>query len=244
MKKGNIKWFLAGVLAAIMLTMSIPALASTGTRTIEVVYNNIKITLDGKQVTPRDGQGNVIEPFIYNGTTYLPLRAVASALGLAVEWDSGTQTVLLGTGAVSGDWSKDNPAPIGTKINVDYQTTIAGSGWKGAMFVSQVLRGGEAAAEFSQSLISQNRVGEGQEIVLAKIQIETANDSPRQWGVGMTQFFTGYSGYNDRLGGAFYGTPKDGDGYVWRAFVVDKSDTQPKLAFDPYGVNNVWFGLY
>jgi len=244
MKKGKIKWFLAGVLAALMLVSSIPVLAATGSKTIEIFYNNIKITLDGKQITPRDGQGVIVEPFTYQGTTYLPLRAVATALGLSVDWDAATKTVILGTGVVTGDWSKDNPAPIGTKINIDYKLSSGSDGWKGSMFVSQVLRGDEAAAEFNKAVFGQNKIGEGQEIILAKIMVDTAPDSPRQWSVGLTQFFNGYNGYNDKLNGAFYGTPKDGEGYVWRAYIVDESETQPKLTFNPYGVDNAWFSLY
>ncbi|MBQ9976669.1 MAG: hypothetical protein IJP16_09160 [Clostridia bacterium] len=47
-------------------------------------YNDIKICIDGNYITPKDAGGNVVEPFIINGTTYLPVRAVASALGKEV----------------------------------------------------------------------------------------------------------------------------------------------------------------
>jgi len=242
-KSGNIKGFLAGVLVTVILMSSVSALASTGSKNIEIFYNNIKITLDGKQVTPRDGRGDIVEPFIYNDSIYLPIRAIATALGLSADWDGNTRTAILGTGAVSGDWSKDKPAPIGTKINVDYTLTTSG-GWKGAMFVSQVLRGDEAVAQYNPTFFGQNKVGENQEIILVKVQITTAADSPSPWGVGLTQFFSGYSGYNDRLSGAFYGVPSDGDGYVWRGMIVDKTDSQPKLAFETSSVKNVWFALY
>jgi hypothetical protein len=32
--------------------------------------------IDGVTITPKDVTGNVVDPFIYNGTTYLPVRAV------------------------------------------------------------------------------------------------------------------------------------------------------------------------
>jgi len=240
MIRANIKGFVVGLLFMCILLVSISALADGGTRTIEVNYSNIKITLDGKQITPRDGKGDIVEPFTYNGTTYLPVRGIATALGLAVDWDSTTNTVLLGTGIVSGDWNKDNPAPIGTKINIDY----GANKWKGAMFVSQVLRGEDALEQFNQKLFELNRLTENQEVVLAKVLIETSPDSPTQWSYGLTQFFSGYSGYTDILVGAYYGAPDGGDGYIWRAYIVDKSDTQPKLTFKPFGVDNVWFKLY
>ena len=37
-----------------------------------------------------------MEPFIYNGTTYLPVRAVGEALGKQVGWDGKTKTVYIG----------------------------------------------------------------------------------------------------------------------------------------------------
>ena len=44
-----------------------------------------------------DANGNYVEPFIIDGTTYLPVRGIASALGLNVGWDGATKTVLLTT---------------------------------------------------------------------------------------------------------------------------------------------------
>lgn len=63
---------------------------------INVSYNGIKIVVNGTEVPlGKDGSGKQIEPFIYNGTTYLPVRSVAEVLGKDVEWDPSTQTVFL-----------------------------------------------------------------------------------------------------------------------------------------------------
>lgn len=64
--------------------------------TIEVDYLDIKLVVNGKEVTPKDASGKVVEPFAYNGTTYLPVRAVGEALGKSVRWEGETQTVHLG----------------------------------------------------------------------------------------------------------------------------------------------------
>lgn len=64
---------------------------------IEAVYNDIKIVIHGEQITPKDGDGNIVNPFIYDGTTYLPIRAVSEALGETVDWDGSTNTVYIGT---------------------------------------------------------------------------------------------------------------------------------------------------
>lgn len=94
--KGQWKSFAAGVLVTLLLVGSIGTAAATvGKKTAELNYNNIKVTLDGKAVNLVDANGNPVEPFTISGTTYLPVRAVAGAFGLEVEWDGSTQTVIL-----------------------------------------------------------------------------------------------------------------------------------------------------
>lgn len=69
--------------------------ASNGTVQKILSYNNIKISMNGNEIKPTDADGNYVEPFIIDGTTYLPVRAVANAIGLNVGWDESTKTVLL-----------------------------------------------------------------------------------------------------------------------------------------------------
>ena len=98
MKKG----FLSGFLTALVLLGLIgTASATIGRRTVNIDYNNINVTLNGKAVELVDANGNAVEPFAINGTTYLPVRAVSTALGLDVGWDGATSTVIL-KGSESG----------------------------------------------------------------------------------------------------------------------------------------------
>lgn len=72
-------------------------LAADGVKqTIDVFYRDIRLVVDGLPVTPKDASGRVVEPFIYDGTTYLPARALAEALGKPVSWDGETSTVYIG----------------------------------------------------------------------------------------------------------------------------------------------------
>ena len=73
------------------------AYALTGSKTINASYNDVKIYIDQKLVTPKDINGNVVEPFIYNGTTYIPIRAVGEAFGKPVSWDGHSSSVYIGT---------------------------------------------------------------------------------------------------------------------------------------------------
>lgn len=49
---------------------------------------SVKIMVNGSEFHPTDVNGNEVMTFIYNGTTYAPLRALAEAYGLEVGYDS------------------------------------------------------------------------------------------------------------------------------------------------------------
>ena len=95
-KLSNLKWFTLGMVVCLLVTtLIVPAFASTLSKTAQLMYNEIKITLNGNTVTPKDANGKAVEPFTIDGTTYLPVRAVCGALGIGVYWDGATKTVVL-----------------------------------------------------------------------------------------------------------------------------------------------------
>lgn len=49
---------------------------------------SVKILVNGSEFQPKDANGNDVMTFIYNGTTYAPLRALAEAYGLEVGYDA------------------------------------------------------------------------------------------------------------------------------------------------------------
>lgn len=83
-----------GVLATVLLLSGVTSAASR-TETINVTFRGIRIVVDGMEYSAKDSDGNSIEPFIYNGTTYLPVRAVSQALDRRVVWDGSTSTVFI-----------------------------------------------------------------------------------------------------------------------------------------------------
>lgn len=93
--KEKLKGIAIGLLMGVLLTGGI-SYAATRSETIDVFYDNIKIFIDGEELDPRDGDGEKVEPFIYNGTTYLPVRAVGQAVGKSVDWDGVEKVVYLG----------------------------------------------------------------------------------------------------------------------------------------------------
>lgn len=53
---------------------------------------DVRLTIDGQAVSLADAAGNAVQPFTYNGTTYVPIRAVADYLGAGVHYNSSTKT--------------------------------------------------------------------------------------------------------------------------------------------------------
>ncbi|WP_426452021.1 stalk domain-containing protein [Paenibacillus sp. S-38] len=101
MKKLSSKFkMVSGIAVGSLLVGSVGTFAATGgSAMIEVFYNVAHIKINNESKMPSEGK-----PFIYNGTTYVPLRYVAENLGQAVGWDAATQTVLIGdTGTGSGN---------------------------------------------------------------------------------------------------------------------------------------------
>lgn len=91
MKKSS---FFAGFLTALMLLgIGGTALAYQTQATLD--YPGITVTLDGKMLELKDAQGVPVDPFTMEDTTYLPVRAISNALGLDVDWDQQTRTVVL-----------------------------------------------------------------------------------------------------------------------------------------------------
>lgn len=115
------KMKIVGLILVLVMVMvvSTTVFATVGSRTAEVLYDNIKILLNGKEVLPTDANGNAVEPFIIDGTTYLPVRGISSALGLNVGWDGTTNTVTL-----------DNPGVFqgGVQVYDDKYVTIEFAG--------------------------------------------------------------------------------------------------------------------
>ncbi|MDR0930727.1 MAG: copper amine oxidase N-terminal domain-containing protein [Clostridiales bacterium] len=80
-----------GLLMGISLTTTIAfgtvAFASSGVRGLSAEYSDISIIVDSEQIVPKDANGVEVEPFIVDGTTYVPLRAVADAFDKEVAWN-------------------------------------------------------------------------------------------------------------------------------------------------------------
>ncbi len=60
------------------------------TKQISVAYRSIKISIDGQDLSTDT------EPFIFQGRTFVPLRAIGEAFGKEVTWDAANNRVIIG----------------------------------------------------------------------------------------------------------------------------------------------------
>lgn len=59
------------------------------------LHKDLTIIIDGYTQDFRDANGSPVYPIMYNGTTYLPVRAIGNLMGKDVGWDEATQTITL-----------------------------------------------------------------------------------------------------------------------------------------------------
>jgi hypothetical protein len=76
--------------------IGITAAAATTLVDIRAQLNKeLKFTLNGAPWQPKAGE-TVIYPITYEGSTYLPVRAVAEAMDIPIQWDAENYTVHIG----------------------------------------------------------------------------------------------------------------------------------------------------
>ncbi|MCM3760975.1 copper amine oxidase N-terminal domain-containing protein [Alkalihalobacillus oceani] len=99
MKKKLMVFMMASVL---VVGFALGASASPILERISAHLNwSISFVIDGSNWVPTDQNNEKLAPITYQNTTYLPIRAVSEALGVAVDWDQQTQTISLGEGTES-----------------------------------------------------------------------------------------------------------------------------------------------
>lgn len=91
-KKFNIKSFTLGVCLTLVLTSTLTVTAQS----IDVFMGGIKVYWESVEKILRDTKGEKVEPIIYNGTTYVPLRAMSNLMGKDVDWNQSEKAVYVG----------------------------------------------------------------------------------------------------------------------------------------------------
>ena len=93
--KNNKMRKIAILVAVMMLVMSFSStgFASWLDQTIKASYRNISVYVNGTVKQAKNVSGVVIEPFIVDGTTYVPLRGIADILGYQVSFNPTTYRI-------------------------------------------------------------------------------------------------------------------------------------------------------
>ena len=114
--KKQLTSFLAGTLVTTLIfALSISALASVGA--FDITVSPIDLLVHGNVFQPKDVNGKDVMVFVYEGTTYAPVRALAEAYGLQVGYDSGknlatvSQPEVDNTAGAYTEWQNAQNAP-------------------------------------------------------------------------------------------------------------------------------------
>ena len=83
--KKKLAFILAGVIA--VSSFAVGAMSKSIVEKIEAeLRGDFTVYVDGKKQTFRDVNGKVVDPILYEGTTYLPVRAIGELMGKTVYW--------------------------------------------------------------------------------------------------------------------------------------------------------------
>ena len=240
---------LGALIAAFAIGGASTAFGKVSKESILVSYNNIKVMIDGKLLQTDK------EPFIYNDTAYLPVRAVAEAAGKEVMWDGASNTVALvspGSLQETGVYSRTNPAPVGA------EQTIKVSGYyeeyTAAVSVLEVIRGEEALNMVMDANMFNRQPADGKEYIVVKARV-AVNDVKENKAVSVSKYmFDCFSSGNTEYGRSFTVDPEpslSGDIYAggsiagYMTFLADKDDSAPKIVFGRNfdGTGGIWFSI-
>ncbi|MDO4668620.1 MAG: PepSY domain-containing protein [Butyricicoccus pullicaecorum] len=91
MKNNSVKVFALGAVSACLVMGA--AYSAVGASRNIAVEEGIRMQINNTAFVPKDAKGNPVSPFLYNGTTYVPMRPLCEAIGLTVSYDSATKMV-------------------------------------------------------------------------------------------------------------------------------------------------------
>ena len=98
------------VTAAIMAAaMAVPTFGATIRTADAQLRSDFTIVVNGDEVDFKTSSGDAVYPILYEGTTYLPLRAIGELMGKNVNWDEKNKVITISGERDSTSSNKDNP---------------------------------------------------------------------------------------------------------------------------------------
>lgn len=115
MKKKVLRGIAIGLIAVMCFSLGVMASDSVVDITAQINYA-LKMKVDNVEWNPTEDDGSAIRPILYNGRTYLPVRALGEKLGISIDWDGDTQTVYIG----NKDWTPITASMIDAHKDMGY----------------------------------------------------------------------------------------------------------------------------
>lgn len=214
--KEKCKGFIAGVCVTVILASGFTVFAQT----IDVEMHGISIYWDGVKKDLKDVKGRRIEPFIYKGTTYLPVRAMADLLGKEVKWDPSTLSVRIGTEPAANVLALDKIDE--SKINVKNYISLA-TGEDAEFRLKDKIIQPQNSIKFFQSYSDITYILDNQYVGLTGKIV-------------MPYQTIGSNKQNELL---FYSVADNGDKYLIKEYRVQQTEEPIDISIDLRGVTNL-----
>lgn len=161
-----IRKIVCSTVALFIFVYSITGIAGGLWRNIDVLENDIRIVVDGKVVEK--------ENFVYNDSTYLPLRAVAELAGMDVQYDGDSNTAYLSTDVAGNESRELYIRNVG--LIIDYVSDceifaerLIGESSQVPLTINAIENGASNKQEFIDRLVNDfDRLGEWKEKLFSK----------------------------------------------------------------------------
>lgn len=173
--------------ALFILVYSITGIAGGFWKNIDVLENDIRVVVDGEVVEK--------ENFVYNDSTYLPLRAVAEIAGMDVQYDGDSNTAYLSTDVAGNESREEYLKNISLIIDFMgnceiFAERLLGKSSHIPLTINAIEHGASNKQEFIDDLVD-----DFDRLVEWKEQLFSVRNQLEQWGkvceLNLTELFSG-----------------------------------------------------
>ena len=219
MNKERIKGIVIGFILCMALSSTVVVMANTRTETRQITFG-IRVNLNG-QLLDFDADS---QPFVMGGRTFLPVRALADALGLPVDFDSATNTAYLG----------NRHAGVRTPLNVAApHFDDGGSVWASVAMIDSVSMGG---ATYQNALRFSVDIGTTFDVSENRFTLHNLNSQYRM--------LTGFVGRIDGAGMRNATLTFVGDGQVLQSYNLQATEMPIPISVFVEGVTQLRIEMY
>lgn len=91
------------IMIAVLLSFSLITFGADSMQKIQATMSGeLKFLVDGQSWSPKDVDGSSLTPLLYNGRTYIPVKALLEDKGVTVGYDATNKTVLIDYSTITG----------------------------------------------------------------------------------------------------------------------------------------------